>query len=65
VIIIEKFRNKFKINEYNCLSIVTIDSPPLSVFQQNFLRKGLKMEFINPWNVEGAFVREKCMTKNS
>jgi hypothetical protein len=27
-------------------------------------RKGLKMEFINPWNVEGAFVRPKGMTKN-
>ena len=31
----------------------------------NFQRKGLKMEFINPWNVEGAFVRPKGMTKNS
>ena len=26
----------------------------------NFRRKGLKMEFINPWNVEGAFLGQKA-----
>jgi hypothetical protein len=32
VIIVEKFCNEFK-NGYNCLSIATTDSPPLSVVQ--------------------------------
>jgi len=31
----------------------------------NFLKKGLKMWFMRPWNVVGALVKPKGMTKNS
>jgi hypothetical protein len=40
--------------------------PPKNCYRLVYHKKGLlEMEFINPWNVEGAFVRPKGMTKNS